>query len=566
MKIVQFLQNPSGLAFLYFAQTILFAWMVYIILAEFLRTKRNDLIYKLIASSSITIINLFKTSGFVLTSFYSFKFSQLYVPIIMNGLFAIIVLALARAFVYDFVKDKKSFGNKIKISMLLVVLFSICIQIYWYFIFKEGMIFGNSFLQFIFSLFFLIMIIFSIFYLVRYRKTYRLRLVIAFLAIALSQGISMTQVIMNEIPGILLVLRAAAPLLVPIMFASVVFKELIESVVTMVDHLKEVLETQRNFVFELMKIGSDLSDLSDNLVKMSLEGWQKLSFVVENIYAQDSDRENIVKIMDNILLSTDNINKKMIELEEKGKKPFKKFNDIELNEEDILVMNNITELKSIINVLKKNTGVDSDLSNLFSTTKKEIDLSLNEIQDVSDQTKMLALNASIEAARAGEFGRGFGVVAEGVGQLSEKSQKETEKLNKLFNKLMSRMTVEDKHSANNYSIKDFSNILGKVERQIQDTIVILNHMTMMVGQNKLCNDYKKESCNEMLQQLRDAGALIEKNKIHGKEMKDAISNHIKEIESIAGVSEDLNEMINSLNIKTNEIIGLAQRIQDLTNK
>ena len=89
-----------------------------------------------------------------------------------------------------------------------------------------------------------------------------------------------------------------------------------------------------------------------------------------------------------------------------------------------LVIQSRASINNLAAEVNEATGVISELNE----HAQGINSILSTIQDIAEQTNLLALNAAIEAARAGEQGRGFAVVADEVRVLSQRTHTSTEEI------------------------------------------------------------------------------------------------------------------------------------------
>ena len=123
-----------------------------------------------------------------------------------------------------------------------------------------------------------------------------------------------------------------------------------------------------------------------------------------------------------------------------------------------LIIDSVDNMDDLANKMEQTRDGAQSLADRSSEISNVITL----IEDIADQTNLLALNAAIEAARAGEHGRGFAVVADEVRKLAEKTQVATKDISIVVK------AMQQESGAAQDNIKITSEILEVTKEKIED--------------------------------------------------------------------------------------------------
>ncbi len=211
--------------------------------------------------------------------------------------------------------------------------------------------------------------------------------------------------------------------------------------------------------------------------------------------------------------------------------------------------------------IKKTMSKVSEKVNELGNRSKEIGKIVAAIDDIADQTNLLALNAAIEAARAGEQGRGFAVVADEVRKLAERASAST---------------------------KDIADLIAHIQHDVNDTVEAMNSGTAEVEKGcMLANDAGKELVeiqqqadavgkqvnkiaaatleltalsSEMVKITDSISSIVDENSASTEEMAASSKQVEQSVEGVAGVAEENSAVSQEVSASSEQISAQVQQV------
>ena len=194
--------------------------------------------------------------------------------------------------------------------------------------------------------------------------------------------------------------------------------------------------------------------------------------------------------------------------------------------------NAITNVHSLTDELK------SSMAELNGQTE-DIGRIITVIEDIADQTNLLALNAAIEAARAGEAGRGFAVVADEVRKLAEKT-------------MVSTREVGDAISA-------IQNGARNSMHRMEDAAEAVNAATELASRSGRALDRIVELVAATSEKIRGIALASEEQSTVSEQMTQAV-------EEINRVTRETSQGMAEASQAVNDLVALSRDLKELSGK
>jgi len=171
------------------------------------------------------------------------------------------------------------------------------------------------------------------------------------------------------------------------------------------------------------------------------------------------------------------------------------------------------------------------------------------INDISERTNLLSLNASIEAARAGEYGRGFAVVADEIGKLAEQAGENTKNISEIVK------TTNDSMDKSFMALNEATANIEKIFEGLRSFGTVVNRIGELTHQVMDINNVLKEDAEHFFKRADDIMKSME-------EQKSAVNEIVKSITLINDTSQNTSAASEELSASSESMAGNAKRLNN----